>query len=57
MTFHSILEWHLLLNYEQMLLFSEAISDLLESRDGNEPLGSVAGEGSAVIWTFVDGTF
>jgi hypothetical protein len=57
MTFRSILEWHPLLNYERMSLFSEAISDFLESRDGDEPLGSVAGEGSAVIWGFVDGTF
>ena len=49
MTFCSILEWHPLLNYERMSLFLEAISDLLELKDGDEPLESVAGEESAVI--------
>jgi hypothetical protein len=56
-TFGGLLEWHPLLNYNRMALCTEAISDLLESRDGNEPPGYVAGEESAVFWGFVDGTF
>jgi hypothetical protein len=56
-TFQSFLEWHLLLDYERMALYAEAISDLLESRDGHEPPGYVAGEESAVFWGFVNRTF
>ena len=56
-TFRGILEWHPLLNYEKMAHYAEAISDLIESRDGCEPPGFVTGEGSAVFWGFVDGTF
>jgi len=56
-TFRGLLEWHPLLNYERMALFAEAISDLLEAVDGEEATGFVAGEGSAVFWGFVDGTF
>ena len=55
--FRGILEWHPLLNYQRMARFAEAISDLLESRDGQEPPGFVAGEESALFWGFVDGTF
>jgi hypothetical protein len=40
-----------------MALYAEAISDLLESRDGDEPIGYAAGEGSAIFWGFIDGTF
>jgi hypothetical protein len=47
--FCGILEWHLLLNYERIAWFAEAISDLLEARDGDKPLGYVAGEESAVV--------
>jgi hypothetical protein len=55
--FRGILEWHPLLNYERMARFAEAISDIVESRDSSEPLGYTAGEGSAIVWGFVDGTF
>ena len=51
-----MLKWHLLLDYEQMALFAEAISDLIEPGDGCGPQ-FMAGEGSAVFWGFVDGTF
>jgi hypothetical protein len=47
--FLGILEWHRLLNYQRMARFAEAISDLLKSRDGQEPPGLVAGEGSALF--------
>jgi hypothetical protein len=48
-TFYGILEWHPLLTYKRMALYVEAVSDLLESRDGNEPLGFIAREGSAIF--------
>jgi hypothetical protein len=44
-----MLEWHPLLTYERIARSVEAISDLLESRNGDEPLGFSAGEGSAII--------
>jgi hypothetical protein len=47
--FCRILKWHPLLNYQQMACFAEAISNLLKSRDGQEPLRFVAGEGSALF--------
>jgi hypothetical protein len=56
-TFRGLLEWHPLLNYKQIALYTEAISDLLESRDGDEPLGYIAREESAIFWGFIDGTF
>lgn len=56
-TFRNLLEWHPLLNYERMALYAEAVSDLLEVRDGSEPPRFVAGEGSALFWGFIDGTF
>ena len=40
-----------------MALFAEAISDLIELRDGLEPPGYLAGEESTVVWGFVNGTF
>ena len=52
-----ILEWHPSITYEQMALFAEAISDLIESRDGLKPPGYLAGEESAVVWGFINGTF
>jgi hypothetical protein len=48
-TFQGLLEWHLLLNYERMALFAEAISDLLEAVDGEETAGFVTREESAVF--------
>jgi hypothetical protein len=48
-TSRGLLEWHPLLNYERMALYAEAVSDLLEARDGDEPLGFTAGEGSALF--------
>jgi hypothetical protein len=56
-TFRGLLEWHPLLNYNRVALYAEAISELLESRDGNETPEYVAGEESAVFWGFVDGAF
>ena len=56
-TFQGILEWHPLITYKRMALFAEAISDLIESRDGLKPPGYLAGEESAVVWGFIDGTF
>jgi hypothetical protein len=56
-TFQGLLEWHLLLNYERISLYAEAISDLLQSQDGNEPLEYVAEEESAVFLGFVQGGF
>lgn len=40
-----------------MALFAEAVSDLVESRDGRELPGFVAGESSAMSWAVVDGIF
>jgi hypothetical protein len=56
-TFRNLLEWYPLLNYERMALYVEAVSDLLEVRDGSELPGFVAGEGSALFWGFIDRTF
>jgi hypothetical protein len=54
-TFQGLFEWHPLLNYERMAFHAEAISDLLHSREGDEPPGYVAREESAVFWGFIDG--
>ena len=54
--FQRMPKWHPLLNYEQMALFAEAISDLIEPGDGHGPW-YMAGEGNAVFWGFVDGTY
>jgi hypothetical protein len=48
-TFRGLLEWHPLLNYERMALYAEAVSDLLEAQDGDEPPRFIAREGSALF--------
>jgi len=37
--------------------YAEAISNLLEARGGGDPPGYMAGDGSALFWGFIDGTF